>query len=232
MHVVQERKKFEFVEAILNFTQSWVSYYRKGAAVATEQEEYMTDLKDRVGKTRDNFSATSEKFEGLKEKMLSSAQDPGLLNKMYTRWEPGGYQGVQWTQTIDKVHMPISRCTISQWEDQWEDQEDIPGTLCVKCQSRCQGMNFRTHEKVWIWASDDSSLSVGAKGSLTNKKPGWGVTDQSEGIKPVGVSEPWPESNELFCDVLFVSGLRLQLTADMSCLMIQSFYRLYIWCLW
>ena len=29
MHVVQERKKFEFVEAILNFTQSWVNYYRK-----------------------------------------------------------------------------------------------------------------------------------------------------------------------------------------------------------
>ena len=29
MHVVQERKKFEFVEAILNFTQSWVKYYRK-----------------------------------------------------------------------------------------------------------------------------------------------------------------------------------------------------------
>ena len=89
MHVVQERKKFEFVEAILNFTQSWVTYYRKGAAVASEQEEYMTDLKDRVGKTRDNFSATSEKFEGLKEKMLSSAQDPGLLNKMYTRWGLG-----------------------------------------------------------------------------------------------------------------------------------------------
>ena len=85
MHVVQERKKFEFVEAILNFTQSWVGYYRKGAAVAIEQEEFMTDLKERVGKTRDNFSATSEKFESLKGKMMSSVQDPGLLNKMYTR---------------------------------------------------------------------------------------------------------------------------------------------------
>ena len=30
MHMVQERKKFEFVEAILNFNQSWVNYYRKG----------------------------------------------------------------------------------------------------------------------------------------------------------------------------------------------------------
>ena len=82
---VQERKKFEFVEAILHFTQSWVNYYRRGAEVAREQEDYMTDLQHRVQKTRDNFSATSEKFESLKEKMLTSGLDPGLLNKMYTR---------------------------------------------------------------------------------------------------------------------------------------------------
>ena len=85
MHVVQERKKFEFVEAILHFTQSWVNYYRRGAEVARDQEDYMTDLQHRVQKTRDNFSATSEKFESLKEKMLTSGLDPGLLNKMYTR---------------------------------------------------------------------------------------------------------------------------------------------------
>ena len=85
LHMVQERKKFEFVEAILNFTQSWVRYYQKGAEVARGQEGYMTDLKQRVKKTRDNFSATSEKYEGLKEKMLSSPHDPGLLNRMYTR---------------------------------------------------------------------------------------------------------------------------------------------------
>ena len=85
MHVVQERKKFEFVEALLAFTQSWVNYYRRGNAVATEQEEYMADLKSRVSKTRENFSANIEKVEDLKEKMLSSPQDPGLTNKMYTR---------------------------------------------------------------------------------------------------------------------------------------------------
>ena len=28
MHVVQERKKFEFVEAILSFMQSWTNYHR------------------------------------------------------------------------------------------------------------------------------------------------------------------------------------------------------------
>ena len=85
LHTVQERKKFEFVEALLAFTQSWVNYYRRGNAVATEQEEYMTDLKSRVSKTRENFSANIEKVEDLKEKMLSSPQDPGLTNKMYTR---------------------------------------------------------------------------------------------------------------------------------------------------
>jgi len=92
MHVVQERKKFEFVEAILNFTQSWVNYYKRGNAVACDQAEYMTDLKSRVQKTRDNFSATIEQYESLKKKMVSSPQDPGLLNKMYTRQ---GYLFVQ-----------------------------------------------------------------------------------------------------------------------------------------
>ena len=82
---VQERKKFEFVEALLAFTQSWVNYYRRGHSVACEQEEYMTDLKSRVSKTRENFSANIEKVEDLKEKMLSSPQAPGLTNKMYTR---------------------------------------------------------------------------------------------------------------------------------------------------
>ena len=45
----------------------------------------MADLKSRVSKTRDNFSATVESYQSLKEKLLSSTQDPGRLNKMYTR---------------------------------------------------------------------------------------------------------------------------------------------------
>ena len=85
LHTVQERKKFEFVEAILSFTQAWVSYYRRGNEVATEQAEYMTDLQARVQKTRDNFSATLDQYEGLKDKMVSSPGDPGTLNRMYTR---------------------------------------------------------------------------------------------------------------------------------------------------
>ena len=85
MHVVQERKKFEFVEAIMDFTHSWVDYYKRGNAVACEQAEYMADLKSRVSKTRDNFSATVESYQSLKDKLLTSSQDPGRLNKMYTR---------------------------------------------------------------------------------------------------------------------------------------------------
>ena len=85
MHVVQERKKFEFVEAIMDFTHSWVDYYKKGNAVACEQAEYMADLKSRVSKTRDNFSATVESYQSLKEKLLLSHQDPGSMNRMYTR---------------------------------------------------------------------------------------------------------------------------------------------------
>ena len=63
------------------FNSSW----RVGSNIAREQEEYMTDLENRVKKTRDNFSATSDKYESLKEKLSSSSQDPGLINKMYTR---------------------------------------------------------------------------------------------------------------------------------------------------
>ena len=85
MHVVQERKKFEFVEAIMDFTHSWVNYYKRGNAVACEQAEYMADLKARVTKTRDNFSATVESYQSLKEKLLGSMNDPGSMNRMYTR---------------------------------------------------------------------------------------------------------------------------------------------------
>ena len=86
MHMVQERKKFEFVEAIVSFMQAWTTYYRHGQSVASDFSGYMDDLKSRVQKTRDNYSATMEKYEGLKEKMRTGQhQDPGMLNKMYTR---------------------------------------------------------------------------------------------------------------------------------------------------
>ena len=85
MHVVQERKKFEFVETILDFTNAWANYYKHGNSIAGDYSYYMEDLKSRVKKSRENFSATVEQYESLKKRMVSSPQDPGLFNKMYTR---------------------------------------------------------------------------------------------------------------------------------------------------
>jgi len=85
MHVVQERKKFEFVEALLSFIQTWSNFYNHGYNIAEKSSSYTEDLKSRVQKTRENYSATIEQYESLKQKMLTGHQDPGLLNRMYTR---------------------------------------------------------------------------------------------------------------------------------------------------
>ena len=85
MHVVQERKKFEFVEALLSFIQTWSHFYKHGYNIAEKSSTYTEDLKSRVQKTRENYSATIEQYESLKQKMLTGHQDPGLLNRMYTR---------------------------------------------------------------------------------------------------------------------------------------------------
>ena len=47
MHVVQERKKFEFVEALLSFMHSWSNYYRFGHERTEASAGYMNDLKSR-----------------------------------------------------------------------------------------------------------------------------------------------------------------------------------------
>lgn len=45
MHVVQERKKFEFVEALLSFMHSWSNYYRFGQEKTEANSNYMNDLR-------------------------------------------------------------------------------------------------------------------------------------------------------------------------------------------
>ena len=45
MHVVQERKKFDFVETLLSFMHSWSNYYRFGHERTQVSAPYMNDLK-------------------------------------------------------------------------------------------------------------------------------------------------------------------------------------------
>ncbi|XP_015923916.1 rho GTPase-activating protein 26 [Parasteatoda tepidariorum] len=82
---IQEKKKFEFVETILSFMAGLMTFYHQGYEVANEFKPFMTDLQRRLQRTRDNFNATDKEAEQLKRKTLEKAQDPGTLNKMYTR---------------------------------------------------------------------------------------------------------------------------------------------------
>ena len=68
MHLVRERKKFDFVESLLSFMHAWSNYHRHGSAVAADFDEYMLDLRSRVQRTRDNHAATVDQFEQLRDR--------------------------------------------------------------------------------------------------------------------------------------------------------------------
>ena len=87
MHVVQEKKKFEFVESILSFLTAWTMFSRHSHSVTADFDDFFVDLQKRVQKTRENFSETVDRFDSLKNKTRRNADcvDAGLINKMYTR---------------------------------------------------------------------------------------------------------------------------------------------------
>lgn len=66
---VQEKKKFEFVETLLGFMYSWLTFYHHGHEVASDFKPYMNDLQLKIQKTRNNFDATRDHTEKLKKKM-------------------------------------------------------------------------------------------------------------------------------------------------------------------
>jgi len=86
---VQERKKFEFVETLLGFMYSWLTFYHQGHEVAKDFKPHMTELQSRIQNTREQFHASRDDIHALMRKMLEVRQsktvDPGTLNKMFTR---------------------------------------------------------------------------------------------------------------------------------------------------
>ncbi|XP_035708976.1 rho GTPase-activating protein 26 isoform X2 [Folsomia candida] len=84
---VQECKKYEFVETLLGFMYSWLTFYHQGHEVATDYKPYMVDLQKRIQNTRENFETTRDQTKLLMNKMLElrKSKDPGSLDKMYTR---------------------------------------------------------------------------------------------------------------------------------------------------
>ena len=63
MHVVQERKKFDFVETLLSFMHSWSNYYQFGHERTQASSPYMKDLKARKNKVRKLLKITSHSME-------------------------------------------------------------------------------------------------------------------------------------------------------------------------
>ncbi|XP_022655827.1 rho GTPase-activating protein 26-like isoform X2 [Varroa jacobsoni] len=82
---VQEGKKTEFVETILRFMYGWLTFYHQGHEVSNEFTSFNLDLQRKLQKTRESLEITNSQAENLMKKMLSERQDPGSLNRMYTR---------------------------------------------------------------------------------------------------------------------------------------------------
>ncbi|KAK6625857.1 hypothetical protein RUM43_006156 [Polyplax serrata] len=86
---VEERKKFEFVETLLSFLFSWLTFYHQGHDVYGEFKPYMTELQLKIQKTRENFNATRDKTKSLMQKVLEMRQqkpvDPTIVKSSFTR---------------------------------------------------------------------------------------------------------------------------------------------------
>ncbi|XP_033632382.1 LOW QUALITY PROTEIN: rho GTPase-activating protein 26-like [Asterias rubens] len=67
---VQEKKKFEFVETLLGFMYSWLTFYHQGHEVATEFKPYTTELQLKLQNIRDGFDITKQEAETLMNKMM------------------------------------------------------------------------------------------------------------------------------------------------------------------
>ncbi|XP_071056664.1 rho GTPase-activating protein 26 isoform X2 [Onthophagus taurus] len=77
---VHERKKFEFVETLLGFMFSWLTFYHQGYEVANDFKPYMNDLQCKIQKTRDNFEDYSSKLKKRMAEVQKQAQDEPLRN--------------------------------------------------------------------------------------------------------------------------------------------------------
>ncbi|XP_050417323.1 rho GTPase-activating protein 26 isoform X4 [Patella vulgata] len=70
LHEVQEKKKFEFVEILLGFMYSWLTFYHQGHEASQDFKPFMIDCQQRLQKTRESFECTKEQAEQLMNKML------------------------------------------------------------------------------------------------------------------------------------------------------------------
>jgi len=67
---IQERIKFEFVEALSSFLYSWLSFYHIGHVVHNDFQDVYNAINNRVQKAKESFEATQTEAEELKRRML------------------------------------------------------------------------------------------------------------------------------------------------------------------
>lgn len=72
---VQERKKFEFVEILLQFMLGWGTFYHEGYEVSEDYTPFMSDLSHQLQKCRGNFDVLQEEAVTLMNKMSEKPQD-------------------------------------------------------------------------------------------------------------------------------------------------------------
>ncbi|XP_025424080.1 rho GTPase-activating protein 26 isoform X3 [Sipha flava] len=83
---VQERKKFEFVETMLGFMFSWLTFYHQGHEVNEDFKPYMRELQFRIQKKSletsvNNQKVTREGYLFLLEKKLPGFKNTGQATK-------------------------------------------------------------------------------------------------------------------------------------------------------
>lgn len=71
----QERKKFDFVEILLQFMLGSLTFYHEGYDVKMDNDPFLTDLSLKLQRCRGNFDATKDEAETLMNKMLEKPQD-------------------------------------------------------------------------------------------------------------------------------------------------------------
>ncbi|XP_045205337.2 rho GTPase-activating protein Graf-like isoform X12 [Mercenaria mercenaria] len=81
---VQERKKFEFVEILLVFMYSLLTFYHEGHETAADSKPYLATLQHTLQKTRNNFETTREQAESLMLKMLDGRGN--LISSSYQNY--------------------------------------------------------------------------------------------------------------------------------------------------
>ncbi|XP_030056086.1 rho GTPase-activating protein 42 isoform X2 [Microcaecilia unicolor] len=91
VQVVQEKKKFEFVEPLLAFLQGLFTFYHEGYELAQEFTPYKQQLQFNLQNTRNNFESTRQEVERLMQRMKAAGQD----YRPPSQWTMEGYLYVQ-----------------------------------------------------------------------------------------------------------------------------------------